>query len=388
MSENVRQAAESFSCPGCGARPVWDPKTQGMKCPFCDAESPVEKDLTPPMEYDLGAAPTAQQQDWGEKKRVIHCEGCGAETILSTQDSAAFCAFCGSPHVLEDQSEAGIRPESVLPFAVPQENAVTSFRSWLKGKLFAPSKAKKMAQLGQISGVYLPHWTYDDEADSQYVGQEGHYYYVTVPVRVTRNGRTETVMKQERRTRWSPTAGRVQGSFNDVVIPGSQRLDKSLLERVQPYDLEQLCAYRAEYLSGYAAEKPVVGVQEGWEDAKQRIESDMRERARRDILTHADEARVSAMETKHSDTKYKLTLLPMYLSSFTYKDKSYHVLVNGQNGKCGGQAPVSPLRVAIAVLLALALMLGIFYAVGGFEEDTYDDVSYSYVYTYDNGYGY
>ena len=380
MSKNIRQAAETFSCPGCGARPVWHPETQGMKCPFCDAESPIEKDQTPPMEYDLDAAPTAQQQDWGEEKRVIHCQGCGAETILSQQDSATFCAFCGSPHVLEDQSEAGIRPESVLPFAVPQEAAVNSFRSWLKGKLFAPSKAKKMAQLGQISGVYLPHWTYDDEADSRYIGQEGHHYYVTVPVKVTRDGKTTTVMKQERRTRWSPTSGRVQESFNDVVIPGSQRLEQNLLERVQPYDLSQLCAYRAEYLSGYAAEKPVVGVDAAWEDAKARIENEMRNLARRDILSHADEAQVTSMDTKHSKTKYKLTLLPMYLSSFTYKDKSYHVLVNGQNGKCGGQAPVSALRVIIAILLAAAIAFGVFYAVDGMEDD-YDDVSYSYVYT-------
>lgn len=386
MSETIRQAAETFSCPGCGARPVWDPATQGMKCPFCDTESPVEKDRTAPAEYDLDAAPTAQQKDWGEKKRVIHCQGCGAETILSEQDTAAFCAFCGSPHVLEDQSEAGIRPESVLPFAFPQQQATSSFRSWLKGKLFAPSKAKKMAQLGQITGVYLPHWTYDDNARSRYVGQEGHYYYVTVPVRVTQNGKTTTVMKQERRTRWSPTSGVVADSFNDIVIPGSQRLEQNLLERVQPYDLTQLCAYRAEYLSGFAAEKPAVTVKEGWEDAKGRIEIHMRQLARQDILSHADEAQVSAMDTDHSDTRYKLTLLPMYLSSFTYKNKAYHVLVNGQNGKCGGQSPVSPWRVMIAVLLALALALGIGYVAGAFDESTYSSSDYSYTYTYDNGY--
>ena len=56
-----------------------------------------------------------------------------------------------------------------------------------------------------------------------------------------------------------------------------------------------------------------------------------------------------------------------------------------EGGKCGGQAPVSPLRVCIAILLALALAFGIFYAVGGLEDSSYDDVSYSYVYTYDIG---
>ena len=131
--------------------------------------------------------------------------------------------------------------------------------------------------------------------------------------------------------------------------------------------------YRAEYLSGYAAEKPAVGVNAAWADAKGRIESEMRNLARRDILSHADEAQVTAMDTDHSNTKYKLTLLPMYLSSFTYKDKAYHVLVNGQNGKCSGQSPVSPWRVMVAILLAIALALGIGYVAGAFDESTYDD---------------
>lgn len=86
----------------------------------------------------------------------------------------------------------------------------------------------------------------------------------------------------------------------------------------------------------------------------------MREKARQDILSHADEARVSSIRTKHADTKYKLTLLPMYLSSFTYKDKVYHVLVNGQTGKCSGEAPVSPARVMAAIAIGAAVCYGLY----------------------------
>ena len=354
MTEVQRQQTETFSCPGCGGRPVWDPESGNMKCPFCGSVSEVPKDHTAPKEYDIHTAPSSRGQDWGDKKRVFRCEGCGAQTVLGEKESATFCPFCGSPHVLEDQSEAGIRPESVLPFAVPQKAAVTSFRAWLKHKLFAPGKAKKMAQLGQIAGVYLPHWSYDDEADSTYVGEAGHHYYVEVPRTVVRDGKRVTEMHREQRTRWVPAAGRVEDTFDDLLIPGSTRLDQSLLERVQPYDLKQLCTYRAEYLSGFAAEKPAVTMQEGWEDAKGRIEDHMRNLARQDILSHADEARVNVIKTKHSNTRYKLTLLPMYLSSFTYKDKVYHVLVNGQTGKCNGEAPVSPLRVLAAIALGVA----------------------------------
>ena len=176
--QQKQETAQTFSCSGCGGRPVWDPESGKLKCPYCGHFTDVTADETKPEEYPLEAAPTAAQQDWGEKKRVVRCQGCGAETVLGAEETATLCPFCGSPHVLEDQTAAGIAPESVLPFKIPQKHAVSAFRKWLKKRWFAPGKAKKMATLGQISGVYLPHWTYDSDTTSTYVGEAGHHYYV------------------------------------------------------------------------------------------------------------------------------------------------------------------------------------------------------------------
>lgn len=363
MSETARHSIEMFSCPGCGGRPVWDPESSKMKCPFCGAYSEVSQEHTHPNEYSIDDAPDEREASaaWGEEKHVVHCEACGAQTILGKEESASFCPFCGSPRVLEDQTDAGIAPESILPFRVTQKTAVEGFRKWLKGKWFAPGKAKKMAQLGQITGVYLPHWTYDSNTASQYIGQAGHYYYVNVTRTVTRDGKQVQETVRERRTRWVPASGHVAHHFDDVVIPGSQRLEQSLLETVQPYDLEQLCRYQAEFLSGFAAEKPAVKVREGWEKAQVKIENFMTNLARQDILSYADEARVTSLQSIHDNVKYKLTLLPMYLSSFKYKEKLYHVLVNGQTGRVGGQSPVSALRVLLAILIVAAILFGGFY---------------------------
>ena len=164
--QQKQETAQTFSCAGCGGRPVWDPESGKLKCPYCGHFTDVPADETKPEEYPLEAAPTAAQQDWGEKKRVVRCQGCGAETVLGAEETATLCPFCGSPHVLEDQAAAGIAPESVLPFKIPQKHAVSAFRKWLKKRWFAPGKAKKMATLGQISGVYLPHWTYDSDTTS------------------------------------------------------------------------------------------------------------------------------------------------------------------------------------------------------------------------------
>lgn len=116
-------------------------------------------------------------------------------------------------------------------------------------------------------------------------------YYVQVPVTVERDGKRETEMREEQRTRWEPVSGVVQHDFDDVVVPGSERLPENLLERVQPYDLSKLCRYQAAFLSGFISEKPAVDVHKGWEGAKKRIDSQMEELAMEDILADADEAR-------------------------------------------------------------------------------------------------
>lgn len=356
----TREAASTFACPGCGGRAVFDPTSQNLKCPYCGTESPIEKIIEKPQEYDINDAPSDDQKDWGVSVRVIRCQGCGAETVLEKNATAELCAFCGSPHVLDDQSEAGIAPESVIPFQITQEQAVSSFRKWLKRRWFAPSRAKRMATLGKIAGVYLPHWTYDSETTSVYAGQAGHHYYVTVPVTVTRNGKQVTEMRQEQRTRWTPTSGIVHNDFDDVLVAGSRRLEENLLSRVRPYDLQKLCRFKAGFLSGFISEKPSVSLKEGWSTAQEEIDAAMRDLARDDILRHADEAQVSSIRSEHRNVRYKLTLLPMWLSSFTFKSKAFHVLINGQTGKAGGQAPVSPWRVLIAVLIGLSL-IGILY---------------------------
>ena len=365
MTEPVRELSGTFSCSSCGGRPCWDPAERQLKCPYCGALTPVPMDVTPPAEHDIHTAPVEEPLAWGEEKRVVQCEACGAQTILGPGESATRCAFCGSPHVLEDQSAAGIAPESVLPFAVTRDAAVSSFRKWLKGRFFAPGKAKKMAILGQITGVYLPHWTYDSDTASRYTGMEGHYYYVTVPVTVQRNGRTVRETRRERRTRWSPTSGYVEKHFDDILVAASRRLPEELLSRVRPFALNRLCRYEPGFLAGFSAEKPSVTLEEGWAEAQEIIRDEMRNLARHDILRHADEAQVNKLESEHDHVKYKLTLLPMYISSFNYKKKTFHVLVNGQSGKCGGQAPVSAWRVILVVLAALAVAAGLYLLFSG-----------------------
>ena len=52
-------------------------------------------------------------------------------------------------------------------------------------------------------------------------------------------------------------------------------------------------------------------------------------------------------------------------------------MVNGQTGKVGGKAPVSPWKVAIAVILGLVILGTVFYLLSQFGGNT-DDGGYYY----------
>src|SRR5439155_4393445 len=91
----------------------------------------------------------------------IRCTGCGATVLLEDKVATDQCPFCLTH--LESKPEAAtdmIQPEGLLPFAIDERNARQRFNAWVESLWFAPSELRKLANLGQIQGVYLPYWTY------------------------------------------------------------------------------------------------------------------------------------------------------------------------------------------------------------------------------------
>jgi hypothetical protein len=128
-------------------------------------------------------------------------------------------------------------------------------------------------------------------------------------------------------------------------------------------------AYNPEYVAGFASERYSVGLRAAWEKAKEFIASKLRRNVESYIRRrhHADRVDSLVLNTKHRNVTYKYLLLPIWMSTFTYKGKIYHFMVNGRTGKVSGKYPISPLRVAIAVVLgmiALAFFFGVIISDG------------------------
>jgi len=106
------------------------------------------------------------------------------------------------------------------------------------------------------------------------------------------------------------------------------------------------------------AERYSIGLKEAWERAKKFIKSRLEGLIESKIRdeNNADSVKNLALNTTYQNITYKYLMLPIWISSFTYKGKVYQFMVNGQTGKVGGHSPISALRVALAVLIALAFI--------------------------------
>lgn len=311
------------------------------------ARALVENDLNAALR---GALPPAAM----EEIRVSRCPGCGAELELGEGVEATACPFCATPVVPQEAPLRAIRPQALLPFAVPEREARAAMVAWLGRLWFAPGGLQDYARKGrQLTGIYVPFWTFDAATRSRYAGQRGDAYYETRWVTVEVNGRQERRQEQVRKIRWSPVRGWVSRRFDDVLVIGSDSLPRGHTEALAPWDLSALQPHAPDYLSGFQAEAYSVPLEQGHALAREEMEAVIVGDVRRDI--GGDEQRIDRIDTDWSDETFKHILLPVWTAAYKYGGKSYRFVVNGQTGKVKGERPWSVWKIAVAVVLGLAV---------------------------------
>jgi DNA-directed RNA polymerase subunit RPC12/RpoP len=347
--------SKQFECQNCGAYLEFDPKTQQLKCDYCDSQKVIEIEHKAIEEHDFFAAPSAY--GWDVAATSVKCESCGA-AISSDVKVAGDCPYCGSPYIKEQPvHENIIRPETLVPFAVDKKKANDLFHTWMGKGFFRPSNLKKLAKLELIRGIYTPFWTYDCNTYSTWTAQSGYYYYETETYTAYENGKQVTKTRQVRKTRWVPSSGDRNGFYNDELIVASKGLDYHLVFKIYPFHLQNLIPYKPEFLSGWCAEEYAIDVRQGWEIAKDNIKSDERSKCASDVP--GDTHRFLRVNTSFDNIKYKHVLLPIYVASYHYKNKTYHFLINGQTGELQGYAPISWVKVGAVAAAVIGAVCGL-----------------------------
>ena len=362
QTESTKAEGEqnSFGCEQCGANLKFTTGTDTLTCPFCGHQHVIEQSSEVVEELDYHAYLLKQEQKAVTQEFIgYQCDSCGAQSQLAANEVAGLCDFCAAPVVVSKKNVRQIKPLSLLPFQIKQKEAFEAFKNWIGKLWFAPSLLKRLTRLeNKLNGVYLPFWTFDSNTYSHYSGQRGTYYYVTESYTATVDGKSVRKTREVRHTRWRPVSGSVSRFFNDVIVPANKSLNQKKLEALEPWDLQNLKPYQDDYLSGFKAQRYQVGLASGFDHAKVQMQKKIRQLVKNDI--NGDEQRIISINSQFNDLRFKHILLPVWISSFRYKNKSYQILVNARTGEVQGERPWSWIKISSAIIGLLALIgLGI-----------------------------
>ncbi len=330
-----------FPCPNCGADLRYDPGVEAMKCTHCEAEIEVPHvdDEAAHEEFDLWAQLASGAELETVETPSLNCNTCGASIEFDADEHSRLCPFCDSAIVADVTLQRNIVPQGLLPFKVQEKDARALMFDWLKARWFAPGGLTQNADTEHFNGVYVPTWTYDANTVTDYTGKRGVY----------------RGSGKNRRIHWTRVSGTVSGSFDDVLVSGSQSVSVEFKDALAPWPLADLETYQTEFLAGFRAENHTTGLEEGYKESQVFMRAKIRDWIKADI--GGNRQIITSADTRFSDETFKHVLLPVWITHYSLENNRYRMSINGQTGKVYGQRPFSKKKLAAGALagfLALA----------------------------------
>jgi hypothetical protein len=329
------QVRRDFKCPQCGGALRFDPALVDLKCEHCGYVEVVEEEsaaeLEQVLDFNLG---TRQGHRWAEGERRFTCRQCSATTLLGVGQTSGQCVFCGSAALVAAPEETELLPvQGVIPMGFEAAQAQQHFQAWLGKGFFDPDDLKHLAGRAGFHPAYVPFWTFNATVNAHWRGQvsEGH-------------GKNQ---------KWVWRTGERISFYTNHLVCGFKALPSKLVRALSNYTLRGLVRYKPEYL----AQWPAALYDLSLADASLIAREQMLALAQKELEIKAGGGKqVINLEITGSDFSgqtYKLVLLPLWIGAYTYQNKTYRVLINGQTGKVAGDKPRDAIKIALVVGIGL-----------------------------------
>ncbi|MDY7228372.1 hypothetical protein [Hyalangium rubrum] len=291
----------------------------------------------------------------------LSCQSCGAQLVVAETLRTTTCPYCAAPSVVErPPSRDRPPPTFALGFVqTPAKAKELARQNLLRRSFWAPSSVRN-ASVEELRGIYVPAWLYSALAESDFSASIGENYTETETYTTTENGRTVTKTRQVTKTEWRPLRGRHTEYVPDVIVTASSGLPNDELEHIEPFDLRGLRRYHDALVAGWITEEPSLAQEQCMEQARDEVTAYVKKRLA--AFMPGDSHRELSFSTRFHNEALVVCLLPVWVMALRHdlQKPPLRFLVNGQTGKVYGRVPVSWVKVALAVLLALLVAGGLY----------------------------
>lgn len=361
----------NYQCPSCTAPLHFGTESGVLECDYCGSRFSIEdidrmyaeKDASPEEEPQESNVQERFQEarwnmdsgeNWGEDADFLayHCPSCGAELICDVTTAATSCPYCGNPSIIPGKLSGNRKPEVIIPFRVDKTAAIAALKNHYRHKLLLPKAFKSENHIQEIKGVYVPFWLFDAQASGDMTFRTTRVHTRTTP----REYITETSHFLVHR----------EGTLNfqNIPVDASSQMPDGHMDAIEPYDYGDLKPFSMSYLPGFLADCYDVSKDECAKRANARCAGSIEDALRDTVVGYASCTTVKKDISVHPG-RVRYALMPVWMLSSKWKDKTFLFAMNGQTGKLIGDLPIDKGKLAlwcagsflVAALLTLLFML-------------------------------
>ena len=325
-----------LTCPACKTELNSEGISGEATCPGCGAEFTME-DLRAyaaqmaekhedDMNWDM-AAGGAWQEGEADGLRIYGCNQCGGEIVADETTGATHCPYCGNPVVLTGHFTGLLKPDLVIPFKVDKKAAKEALNNHYKGKRLLPKVFKDQNHIEEVKGLYVPVWLFDADVDAN------------VEYDATRVHRWSDSDYEYTETRHYAVIRGGGIGFENVPVDGSSKMDDTLMESIEPFDISDAVPFKTAYLPGYMADKYDVDAGESIDRANQRIKQSTEDAFRSTVMGYTTVTAVDS-NIRLQNGKSRYALYPVWILNTDWNGQKFTFAINGQTGKIAGDLPM------------------------------------------------
>ena len=352
-------SVQEYKCPNCAGNLPFDSASGKMKCPYCEAEFEADALNIWNESQGHGEAEKTEWENGGSEEfpqeeldslDSNECPSCGVAVVGDKNTIALCCPYCGNTNIVKARVSGMVKPDFVIPFKLDKEAAIKALKKFQEGKRLLPSEFRAEKRIEMIQAVYVPFWLYDCEA-------KGHINFKTTTVKRWTSGDYDYVKTD---TYLVVRGGEM--AFEKIPADGSERMDDTLMDSIEPFDYSTMLDFNTAYLSGYLAEKYDIDAEQNKERTNVRIRNNVEQLFKKDVTGYTT-VNTESSNVNLENGKVHYALFPVWIINTKYKDKTYAFAMNGQSGKLTGTLPISPQRSAAMFATVFAGLMAVFSAI-------------------------
>lgn len=151
-------------------------------------------------------------------------------------------------------------------------------------------------------------------------------------------------------------------NFANIPVDGSSKMDDTLMESIEPFDISGAVPFSTAYMAGYLADKYDVDVNASMPRANERVKKSVESALERTVEGYSV-VLPKGSQVDIANGSYSYALYPVWILNTTWNGKKYTFAMNGQTGKFVGDLPLDKSAFWKKVAILTAPMSAVVYAL-------------------------